>query len=518
MAAAATSSEGARQGRLLLVDDEDSILRALQRVLQHGGWDIATARDGASALARLSDFDPDVVVSDYHMPGMSGVALLSEVKRLRPRAQRILMTGNAEFAALEEAINRSEVFRFVSKPWSASQLMLTVCSAFEQHRLLDENERLLRLTQAQNAELRELNAELEARVQQRTVLLSRAKREWELSFDAIDTPMLVVDDGNHVRRANKAAAALAGKPILEVGRHPTCHEFLFGAGGVCEGCPAELAADGPRSREVTHGERTYVVQSFPMLGEDNVSVCIYRDVTDERAVTRRMIESEKMVAIGNLAGGVAHEINNPLGGILAFSQLMKRERGRSAADLEALGLIEESALRCKRIVESLLKFSRQRSGGRREMDFSRCVEDTLLLFRAESRGHPGLDLQVELQPGLMVRGEASELGQVVLNLLQNALLALRDGRGRVTVTTGLDGEDAFVSVADDGCGIGSDARDRLFEPHYTTRPPGEGTGLGLSVAYRIVQDHGGHFSVESAPGEGSTFTVVLPRSRASEGL
>ena len=515
---AETSTGANRRGRLLIVDDEENILRSLRRVLRHADWDIETAPDGQRALELLPIFQPDVVVSDFRMPGISGVDLLSEVKLRSPHTQRILLTGNADHQALEEAINRSEIFRFVSKPWNDAQLVLTVRSAFEQHKLTSENERLLRLTQAQNVELRELNAELEARVQQRTLMLSRAKRDWELSFDAIETPMAIVGDGLVIRRANKAAAALMGRPVQELETRPHCHEFLFGRESRCDGCPLHDDLAEPQSSELKHGERTYVAQAFPTTGDEPVAVCIYRDVTDERALTRRLVESEKMIAIGNLAGGVAHEINNPLGGILAFSQLMKRESGRSPADLESLGLIEESALRCKRIVESLLKFSRQpRADDRRELDLSRCVEDAVLLFRAQARKHPQVHLDVRLQPGLLVYADAAQLGQVVLNLLHNAIQALREQKGTVTVESGAVDGHVFFSVADTGCGISAEHLSRIFEPHFTTKPPGEGTGLGLSIAYRIVEDHGGHFTVDSKEGVGSTFTVTIPRSRASQG-
>src|SRR5258708_25015960 len=148
--------------------------------------------------------------------------------------------------------------------------------------------------------------------------------------------------------------------------------------------------------------------------EEGQAVCSYRDVTEERAMTRGLIETEKMAAVGQLAGGVAHEINNPLGGILAFSQLMQRDAGRSANDLESLGLIEESALRCKRIVESLLRFSRKsRNEDRRGFDLSKCVDDAALLFRAQIKGAPRAKLDLKLTSGLPeVFGDPGQLGQV----------------------------------------------------------------------------------------------------------
>lgn len=498
--------------RVLLVDDEENILRSLRRVLRRSDWEIETALDGESGLEAFDRFKPSVVISDFRMPGMNGVEFLTRVKDKSPRTQRIMLTGQADQQAIEEAINRSEVFRFISKPWNDTQLVLTVRSAFEQHQLVSDNHRLHLLTQAQNAELRALNSDLEQRVELRTQMLSRSKRDWETTFDTIDSPLVVVSrDTLVVRRANVASAKVSTRPIEQLSEKLTCHQFMFRRDSKCAGCPVGPSLSERRHFETTHEGRTYVVSLYPME-EEPVAVCSYRDVTEERALTKRLVESEKMIAIGNLAGGVAHEINNPLGGILAFSQLMKRDQGRTQTDLESLSLIEESALRCKRIVESLLKFSRRsKAEDRRFFDLSKCVEDAVVLFRAQAKKFPKVVVDTNLATGLaQVYGDPSQLGQVVLNLLQNGLHALPNGEGRLTVETGLRDAHVFFSVRDTGTGIPDDIRARIFEPHFTTKPPGEGTGLGLSIAYRIVEDHQGHFAVESTPGEGTTMTVMIP--------
>ncbi len=497
-------------GRLLLVDDEQNILRALRRLLLRGDWLIETAPDAEKALELFPRFQPAVVISDFRMPGMNGVEFLAKVKAQSPHTQRIMLTGQADQQAIEEAINRSEVFRFISKPWNDAQLMLTVKSAFEQHTLVSENTRLYELTQSQNTELRQLNADLELRVNQRTLMLSRAKREWELTFDAIDTPLAVVDTtALTLRRVNLAAAKVSERTFTDVA-NLKCHQFIFGFEKQCPNCKIQNGAEGSKWEFVAN-DRTWIADMYG-IEQAGTAVCHYRDVTEERALTRRLIESEKMIAIGNLAGGVAHEINNPLGGILAFSQLMKRDAGRTPQDLESLDLIEESALRCKRIVESLLKFSRRsKVEDRRAFDLSKCVEDAAVLFRAQIKKYPRARLETKFAAGLPdVYGDPGQLGQVVLNLLHNGLQALPDQVGTLTVETFQSEAQVAFKVTDTGCGIPPEHRSRIFEPHFTTKPPGEGTGLGLSIAYRIVEDHGGHFVVDSNVNEGSAFSVLLP--------
>jgi two-component system NtrC family sensor kinase len=254
------------QGRLLVVDDEENILKSLRRVLRSGDWEIRTALDGERALAVLEQFTPEVVISDFRLPGMNGADFLQQVKQRIPLAQRIMLTGHADQRAIEEAINRSEIFRFIAKPWNDSALLLTVQSAFEQYAVQVENHRLQEVTRLQNEELKALNAELEERVQQRTRLLVVAKREWELSFDSLDLPLAVVRGADHtVRRANVAYARVAGQAIQGVSQNPACHSFLFGRDTPCPGCPLQRAirSGGEGRAEIEHKGRIYVLDVYP---------------------------------------------------------------------------------------------------------------------------------------------------------------------------------------------------------------------------------------------------------------
>jgi two-component system NtrC family sensor kinase len=496
------------------VDDEENILKSIRRVLRRGDWEIETATDAEEGLKRLDQFSPQVVISDFRMPGMNGVEFLTRVKEQVPLAQRIMLTGQADQTAIEEAINRSEIFRFISKPWNDSHLVLTVKSAFEQYALVAENRQLMQVTQEQNAELKKLNSELEARVESRTLMLSQAKRDWEQTFDCIESPLSVMQGDYMVRRANHAYLKVAAQGEAVNASAATCYQYLFGRESPCPGCPLPAALGTGKSArgEIHEKGRSYVVAAYPMPGDSKRVVCTYRDVTEEQALTKRLIETEKMAAVGQLAGGVAHEINNPLGGILAFAQLMKRDPGRGPADQESLDLIEESALRCKRIVESLLKFSRHsRVEDRRHFDLSKCVEDATVLFKAQLKANPKVKLEMNLASGLpKLFGDPAQLSQVILNLLQNGLQALPHAEGELRVDTGREGDRCYFVVSDTGTGIEERHLPRIFEPSFTTKAPGEGTGLGLSIAYRIVQDHGGVFQVDTQVGQGSRFTVFLP--------
>ena len=496
-------ARGSPTASLLLVDDDEHVRRALKRVLKRSGCRLLDAPDAEEGLRLLEQEQVHAVISDYRMPGMSGVEFLRIVKERWPRIQRVLLTGQADTSAIEEAVNRSEIFRFIWKPWDDAHLLVTVQSAVDQYWLSEENARLNALLTDRNAELERLNRDLDAKLEARSRALVRAADEWRACFDAIGDPLAILREGCEVLRANSAFAAAAGVALAQL-RGLCCSGEAFGSLPCLHG---RAASSTPWEREAIRGDRTWVLRAFP-LG-DGASVIVYKDVTEERSVQRRLRHTEKMAAVGQLAGGVAHEINNPLGGILAFAQIMSREE-RSAADLESLRLIGDAAVRAKRIVESLLRFSRRpQQDERGPFDLAKVVEDALFLLQSQFKG-TSVEVVRELAPA-QAWGNANLVQQVAVNLIVNALQAIGPSRaGRVTVRAAPAGARVRLTVTDDGPGVSRELADRIFEPFFTTKPEGQGTGLGLSICYRIAEEHGGSLRHEPSPGGGATFLFELP--------
>jgi two-component system, NtrC family, sensor kinase len=493
-------TENAKRATLLLVDDDEHVRRALRRVLRRTNCEILEAPDAAVGLELLTQGLVHVVVSDYRMPGMSGVEFLRIVKERYPRTQRVLLTGQADTSAIEEAVNQSEIFRFIWKPWDDSHLLLTIQSAVDQYYLQEDNQRLESLLTTRNAELEALNRDLDRKLEARTEALRRAADEWRTCFDAISDPLVILRSCEVVR-ANAAFARHASVGVTEL---PTlrCSHHEFGD----LPCPTPHLA-GNFEREVAFRDRSWLMRSFP-FDEEGAAVVVYKDVTEERDVARRLFQAEKMAAVGQLAGGVAHEINNPLGGILAFAQIMSREQ-RSPEDLEYLNLINDAALRAKRIVESLLRFSRRpREDERGEVDLRRVVEDALFLVQSQIKDRQ-IDVRRDLQSAT-VAGNSNQLQQIVVNLVVNAIQAI-DGKGTIEIKTErtADGR-AELRVIDSGPGVPQEIAGRVFEPFFTTKPEGKGTGLGLSICYRIAEEHGGTIRLEQPLQRGACFIVDLP--------
>jgi PAS domain S-box-containing protein len=238
-------------------------------------------------------------------------------------------------------------------------------------------------------------------------------------------------------------------------------------------------------------------------------IIVLEDVTDRANLEEQLRLSEKMAAIGLLAAGVAHEVNTPLTGISSFTQLLLERSEPGDPRTELLEKIERQTFRAAKIVNSLLNLARPSGGETGPVDVNVVVGDVLSLLEHQFRMSK-IQLRRDLaDTPVMVRGVEYKLQQVFLNLFLNARDAMPKG-GWVSVSTRVDGLEALVEVADTGAGIPSEHLTRIYDPFFTTKPEGGGTGLGLSVTYGIVQEHGGKLSCESDVGQGTRFRLVLP--------
>ncbi len=500
------------EATLLVVDDDEHVRRALKRVLRRSRCRVLEAPEAQSALEVLAREPVQVVVSDYRMPGMTGVELLRVVKERWPRVQRVLLTGQADSTAIQEAVNQSEIFRFIWKPWEEPHLLITIHDAIDQYRTVADNARLSAELKDRNEELERINRDLDGQLAERQAAVIRSAREWRATFDAIGDPLAILKSGGcEVVRANAAFARAAGVPLNAL-PGLRCRVHVYGSIPCPSGCV--MPPDGGAERETRFGDRTWLLRSFALdEGDPGSIVVVFKDVTEEREVARRLFHAEKMSAIGQLAGGVAHEINNPLGGILAFSQLMARD-DRSPEDQESLKLIQDAANRAKKIVESLLRFSRRpRAEEKGPVDLAHVVDEALFLLQSHFKDGR-YEVERDYAPAIAL-ANANQLQQIVVNLVVNAIQAMGE-RGKLVASVGPGGQGRVrLSIADSGPGIPPDVAKRIFEPFFTTKPEGQGTGLGLSICYQIAEEHGGTIRVEGDRAEGACFVVELPAASSN---
>jgi two-component system NtrC family sensor kinase len=253
-------------------------------------------------------------------------------------------------------------------------------------------------------------------------------------------------------------------------------------------------------------------------GKEVASVGIFTDLRPRIKIEKKLqqthlqlVSSEKMASLGKLAAGIAHEINNPLGGILIYSSLMIEDLPEADPKRGDLARIVQEASRCKDIVKSLLEFARQTEPKMEPTDINRAITDGLFFLENQALFH-NVHIVKKLDPFLpFIRGNASQLKQVLINIIVNAAEAMH-GNGTLTITSypSQDRKSVFLEFTDTGEGIAEENLTRIFDPFFTTKAVGKGTGLGLSTSYGIVESHGGKIRVRSKVGEGTTFTIELP--------
>ena len=260
-------------------------------------------------------------------------------------------------------------------------------------------------------------------------------------------------------------------------------------------------------------EETHYFEARMISFLQNQLMVVVRNIDDRKKMETQLIQSQKMESVGQLAAGVAHEINNPMGVILGFAQgLVKRVQPGDVFEMP-LKSIEREAIRCKQLVQNLLTFSRSGKAEETPIDLKATIEIALSLVSVQAK-MKNVELVKEYDETLPeIVANQGRIEQVIINLCNNAIDAMEKG-GRLTVRTkkiNMDNKEwAQIEVRDTGPGIPEKIRSKIFEPFFTTKAPGKGTGLGLSLVYELVQKHGGKIDMESQMGQGTIFRVDLP--------
>jgi two-component system NtrC family sensor kinase len=351
-----------------------------------------------------------------------------------------------------------------------------------------------------------------------------AKRDWEGTFDAIVDPVAILDGNGMVTRGNLGLARALGRPIREIlslhyaevlglpaGKDPIALSLQDGQARTSEAAFEAL----PGTQQVT----TSLLRDA--RGTMKGLVVIVKDVNEFKQNQERLRQAARLADIGQLAAGVAHEINTPLASIaLRAESLMRSAQDPKLLAVESfknfpryLKTIDEEIFRCKKIIGALLEFSRTRTPEVQETSLNPLVQEAADLVRHQM-ALKQVTLALRLDPKLPpVNADGGQIRQVLIALLMNAFDAT-PAMGQVEVETKLEAEGKVrLTVADTGVGISKENLEKIFSPFFTTKPVGQGTGLGLAICHGIVASHGGEIKVESEVGRGSRFHVILPSAR-----
>lgn len=332
---------------------------------------------------------------------------------------------------------------------------------------------------------------------------------WEKTFDGFRDPIAIVDLDYEVLRANRK---FSDKLVRK-----RCFESFANRTSPCEGCPVQGAMEQGKAQfgEVRIGEKVFEVHSYPIVldqggteGKATNVVNQYVDVTQSRDLYLRMLQSEKIGAIGLLAGNIAHELNNPLTGLRSLAQVLieeVKEKKELAGDLME---IEKAAARSQHIIRNLLEFSTGAQQKVKKITMDEIVTKTIPMLKTVMRVHRQY-LELDAEQAL-IEVEPHLIQQVVFNLVTNACQAMKDP-GSLTIRTSVGNQKVTLEVEDTGSGVPVEIREKIFEPFFTTKKEGLGTGLGLSLTKKIIENFGGRIELISELGKGSLFRVTFPQ-------
>ncbi len=456
---------------VLIVDDEEALAENVAEIVATLGVDTALARDRRSALAVATTRDFDVALIDVRLPDGDGISLLEPLRTRSPYMQLVLVTGNATLEGAIAAV-RGDAFAYVLKPVSPPDLLDTVRRALAQAGLYHERERL-RLD------------------------LERSERRHRELVESMPAFVVALDEAGRITTWNRLLEKVTGFSRAE----------MLGTDGTAlvaaDGRPHDLPIKGGGARKV-RWNRTEVSAS----GGEPLVYAAGIDVTGEEEMLRRTLRAERLAAVGTLAAGLAHEVRNPLNSAALQLAVLERrlERGEPLERTAPIAHIIKGEIdRLDRLVREFLAFAKPAPLNPRPVEVGPLLAWTAGLIAPEAEA-ARVVLAIEAPADLpAVAGDPERLRQVLLNLARNALEAMQDRGGHLTLRARREGATLEIDVEDDGPGFPNDLP--VFDAFFTTKD--QGTGLGLSLVHRIVADHGGTIRVASHPGR-TCFAFTLP--------
>ncbi|MBW1868528.1 MAG: response regulator [Deltaproteobacteria bacterium] len=492
--------------RLLIVEDVEDDALLLVREIRTGGFEPVFKRvDSEKDLAEALKAETwDIIISDYAMPGFTGIDALRIAKKHDPDIPFILISG---------AIGEDIAVRAM-KEGAGDYLM---------------KDNLKRLIPAIERELQD--AEIRKARREAVKALEESKNKYRLLVEDLNDVIYRTDQDGIINYISPVIQSLAGYDQSELIGQPFTKiiykedlEFLKNRfeellSGVIKPSEYRLIQKS--------GESVWVRSSGKLVydGENVVGVRgVLTDISEEKQLQSQLQQSQKMEAIGTLAGGIAHDFNNILMAIIGYCDLAESKLAEDSEAIDNLNQARNAGNRARRLIQQILAFSRMGEQERIALSLTPLIKEALKFLRSTLPTSIEIRDYIEADPGI-IEADATQIHQIMMNLCTNAGHAMREEGGTLHVKlirVEVDGQTALehhelhtgphvrLTVTDTGCGMDSETLEHVFDPYFTTKEKGEGTGLGLSVVHGIVNSHGSTITVESEPGKGTTFHVYFP--------
>jgi len=476
-----------------------------------------------NTIRRLKNRDPDNVMWEYLLWICLGMAIFAISRSVGHILKQVilLMGANSLWDAIRPFSGGVNTMMFV--------VVASVILFFERiwvfyRRVLADKQAL----QSAHNELIYLNQNLEQLVAARTSELVQSEHKYRRIFEISKDMILVSDADRRIMEVNPAGYQMFGVDSDRQSLNGKGVDSFFARPNAWRRIMGDLNRNGFISSEetdllVADDETRRVLVSASLnegaLPQDRIFHFLVKDIEQQRLHQEQMAQADKLASIGQFSSGIAHEINNPLGIIQGYTQLLMRNTGHATAPYTDLKIIEKHVKHCKSIVENLLNFSRPSETAKSLVFIEEMVTEQIEFVQHHADMNH-IQMTTDFDPDVPpVFIDEKKIRQVLMNLIMNAKHAV-GRKGIIHLTTGynLHTQKAVICIADTGHGIEKKNVHKIFDPFFTTKPPGEGTGLGLSVSYGIVKSHGGDIFVRSTIGKGTKFTVVLPVQSTQKGI
>jgi len=502
--------------KILVVDNDRLILELMNNLLEKEGHEVLTAQDGISALDILGTYVPDVMFIDLIMPNIGGKALCRVIRKMPEFKNARLIILSAIAAEEDEDFTEFGADLCIAKG-PLEEMARHVLDAMDQSDQRVSPHPPRAAVGVETIHSREITREL----------LS-VKRHFEVVLEGMSEGIMEITSEAKIVYANPAAFSLAGKPeeellasnFIDVFSSPDRHRIKDLHERVLSGARI-IPLDSP----VMLNDRQVLLHLQPLKDNGNRAVVILNDVTDQKRMEARLLQSGKMEMAGTLAAGIAHDFNNLLMAIQGNVSLVLYGMNPSHPNYERLKSIENRIQSGARLTAQLLGYARKGRYEVKPIDLNRLVKEiayTCDRARKEITIHRGLAEDL-----LPIEADQGQMEQALLNLFVNAADAMPSG-GSLFLKTGntvheemkgrlyapKPGNYVLLTVRDTGTGMDNETKERIFEPFFTTKEMGRGTGLGLASVYGIIKGHGGYIDVESEKGVGTTFSIYLPATKA----
>ena len=486
---------------ILIVDDDPDIRETLSDRLEFEGYRVSAVGLGGEAIEQVRQAHFGAVLLDMGLPDLHGLSVLKFMMELDPTLPVIVLTGETTAESTFGSL-KNGAFAYLPKPYNLDAIKATLRRATAVKALA---------VKAAGVE----NALCESEERFRSVL--------ESATDAI----ILADGSGNIISWNRAAQCLffyteeevVGKPLtlLMPARYREAHQR--GLERVRSTGESRLAGKTVELQGLRKDGSEFPLELSlgTWKAKDGTFYSgIIRDITERKQLQDQLIQAEKLASVGTLVAGMVHEINNPVHGILGMAEVILGEQDPEKIKECAQDIVNFSE-HIATVVRDFSSYACPSSrNGVAEIDLCERLAEAVKMVRLGPQ-FGAVEVETQFQPIPRLRARRTEIDQVLINLISNAVQAM-DGRGFLTLATRDEGDAMIVEVSDTGCGIPKALVHKIFDPFFTTKDPGKGTGLGLSIVYRIVAQYGGKISVESAEGQGTTFTIRFPvREHQEEG-